>query len=472
MTAMTDLRQAARWLRDGVAVGDVSTAFRRVHTDTRTLQAGDLFVALKGERFDANQMLAQAKACGAVAALCHPGAGLSRVGLPGIEVPDTLIALGELATGWRAQFSLALIAVTGSNGKTTVTQMLAAILRACHPATMLATQGNFNNAIGVPLTLLRLHSRHRIAAVELGMNHPGEIARLAAMARPTVALVNNAQREHLEFMSSVDAVAHENGSVIHALADDGVAVFPRDDAFADLWTSMAAQRRTLRFAVGDGAADIRCNAPQWHSGAWHIQAATPLGALAFQLRIAGLHNVHNALAAASCAIAAGVGLEPIARGLEEFEPVQGRSRAITLHAGDHTCTLVDDSYNANPDSVAAALALLAGLPTPRLMVLGDMGEVGEQGKTFHAQAGELAQQLGIESLFTLGELASAASQCFSGARHFDHIDALNAAVLNELPRHASVLVKGSRFMQMERVVQAITRHAQPLAADKQEVSCC
>ena len=257
MTAMTDLRQAARWLRDGVAVGDVSTAFRRVHTDTRTLQAGDLFVALKGERFDANQMLAQAKACGAVAALCHPGAGLSRVGLPGIEVPDTLIALGELATGWRAQFSLALIAVTGSNGKTTVTQMLAAILRACHPATMLATQGNFNNAIGVPLTLLRLHSRHRIAAVELGMNHPGEIARLAAMARPTVALVNNAQREHLEFMSSVDAVAHENGSVIHALADDGVAVFPRDDAFADLWTSMAAKRRTLRFAVGDGAADGR-----------------------------------------------------------------------------------------------------------------------------------------------------------------------------------------------------------------------
>ena len=247
MNEMMTLQQALPWLRharlvpddaaSGVDAGTVSV--RRVHTDTRSIEPGDLFVALRGERFDAHDFLAEAKAKGAVAALCQ-GAGdgaalLNAAGLPGLVVADTRQALAELATGWRAQFKLPLIAVTGSNGKTTVTQMIAAILRAFKPQAFLATQGNLNNDIGVPLTLLRLRPEHEVAVVELGMNHPGEIATLAAIAQPTVALVNNAQREHLEFMATVAAVAQENGAVIDALAPTGVAVFPSDDHYSALW---------------------------------------------------------------------------------------------------------------------------------------------------------------------------------------------------------------------------------------------
>ncbi len=462
---MMTLAQALQWLPGAVAVGDTGVEIRRVHTDTRSLQHGDLFVALRGERFDANQFLAQAKSSGAVAAICHPGAGLAEAGLSGLEVPDTKLALGVLVSAWRAQFDLPLIAVTGSNGKTTVTQMLAAILQSWKGGASLATQGNFNNDIGVPLTLLRLRASHRVAVLELGMNHPGEIAQLAAMARPTVALVNNAQREHLEFMASVEAVALENGAVLSALPADGVAVFPHDDAFTGLWCSLAGARRQSTFALqpagaGAGAIDVCAPAPVWSGSAWHVQASTRAGTLRFSLHIAGLHNAKNALAAATCALATGVPLKNIQRGLEAFEPVKGRSRAMQVAMGQATLTLIDDSYNANPDSVHAALDLLATLPAPRLMVLGDMGEVGCQGELFHAQAGTLARQLGIERLFTHGPLSSAAARQAEGARHFADMPTLIAAVLEELPATASVLVKGSRFMRMERVVEAITQHAQ------------
>ena len=467
---MMSLLQVAAWLPGGLPLGDLDTMISRVHTDTRSVLPGDLFVALRGEHFDANTMLAQAKASGAVAALCHPGAsgGFALTGLPCIEVGNTLAALGALATRWRAQFDLPLIAVTGSNGKTTVTQMLASILRAARPETSLATQGNFNNEIGLPLTLLRLRASHRVAVVELGMNHPGEIARLAAMARPTVALVNNAQREHLEFMGTVDAVARENGSVITALPPDGVAVFPQDDAFADVWRGLAGQRRQMTFVMdstGTGPtsrqADVRCTRASWNGTAWQVQATTPDGALQFTLPMAGRHNAGNALAAATCAMAAGIALADIRRGLESFTPVKGRSRTLPLVIGKRQVMLVDDSYNANPDSVQAALDLLAGLPPPRLMVLGDMGEVGDQGELFHTQAGEHAGALGIEMLFTLGELSAATSRKHGAARHFADMPALIAAVLAEMPQVASVLVKGSRFMKMERVVEAITECAQP-----------
>ena len=476
---MMTLEQACSWLPGGTPVGELGTAITRVHTDTRSLQAGDLFVALKGERFDGNGFLAQAKSSGAAAALCHPGSGLASSGLPGIEVADSKRALGTLAAGWRAQFSLPVIAVTGSNGKTTVTQMLASILRAYKPAAMLATQGNFNNDIGVPLTLLRLRREHQIAVLELGMNHPGEIALLAAMTMPSVALVNNAQREHLEFMASVEAVARENGSIIGSLPNHGVAVFPNDDAFADLWRTLAGSRRQMTFALGPGAstgtqpaADVSCKAPLWTKGAWQVNAATPAGPLVFVLRIAGLHNVHNALAAGTCALAAGVPLDAIRCGLESFDAVKGRSRTMPLTLGKRQLLLVDDSYNANPDSVQAALDLLAGLPAPRLMVLGDMGEVGDQGEHLHAQAGEQARKLGLEALFTLGPLSAAASGSFGPARHFDAMPALIAAVLDELGRSASVLVKGSRFMKMERVVDAITAHAQQVRDSAQGAACC
>ncbi len=457
---MMDLRQIVEWLPGSTLVGNAAQRVTRVHTDTRTLQPGDLFVAIRGDNFDGNQFLAQARAGGAVAALAHDAAQLRAADLPGIVVSDTRHALGLLATRWREQFSLPLIAVTGSNGKTTVTQMLATILRLWMAEAALATQGNFNNDIGLPLTLLRLRAHHRIAVVELGMNHPGEIALLAGMAQPTVALINNAHREHLEFMATVEAVAQENGAVIDALPAAGVAVFPQGDVYASTWRARAGQRNSLAFAIGSASgveplADVRAELPQWDRGAWNIRAQTPAGPLQFTLPMPGMHNVHNALAAASCAIAAGVPLAQIVAGLQAFEPVKGRSRTYAMRWGERSVTLVDDSYNANPDSVDAALELLATLPAPRLMVLGDMGEVGEQGPQFHVQAGAKAHALGIDVLLTLGPLSSHAAASFPGARHHDTMPALIDAVRAQMPTVASVLVKGSRFMRMERVVEAL-----------------
>ena len=449
-------------------VGEGGVAIARVHSDTRTLAAGDLFVALKGERFDANDFLADARAAGATAALVHGGlahGGLEAAGLPGIEVPDTLAALAALATGWRAAHAVPLIAVTGSNGKTTVTQMLASVLRAWQGDAALATAGNFNNAIGVPLTLLRLHAGHRAAVVELGMNHPGEIADLAAMAQPTVALVNNAQREHLEFMHTVDAVARENASVFASLPAQGVAVFPAGDAYTALWLQMADGRRCLTFADASGAppgppppgggGDVRCTAAIWQGGAWQVRIATPAGDFDTQLHVAGRHNVVNALAATACALAAGVPLPAVARGLAGFTPVQGRSRALVLRCRGRAITVVDDSYNANPDSVRAAIEVLAELPGPQLLVLGDMGEVGEQGPQFHAEAGAHAREAGIALLFALGAQSAHAAAAHGAAAHFNEMGALIDAVRQALPAVASVLVKGSRFMRMETVVQAL-----------------
>ncbi len=499
---MMTLQQAWQWLPDALLLGDGAALVQRVHTDTRSIEPGDLFVALKGERFDANDFLAEAKAKGAVAAVCHSQAQLEQAGLPGLVVADTHLALGQLASGWRSQFRLPLIAVTGSNGKTTVTQMIAAILRAHVPDAMLATRGNFNNDIGVPLTLLRLRASHTIGVVELGMNHPGEIALLAGMAKPTVALVNNAQREHLEFMATLQAVAAENGAVIESLASNGVAVFPQDDAFAPLWHTLAGQRPQLTFAVlpesvaqvdadldadvdadavsGAGSdsraleqassgtsADVVCTAALWHADVWRVSATTPVGPLDFALHVAGLHNVKNSLAAIACTLAAGVPLEAIARGLEAFEPVKGRSRALSGVLSGRAYTLVDDTYNANPDSVRAAIDVLAALPGPRLLVLGDMGEVGTQGPQFHAEAGDYAKARGIENLFTLGDLSATASSQFGVGRHFNDIDALNKAVVGRMARCSSVLVKGSRFMKMERVVEAFTAYAQ----QHQEAQC-
>ncbi|VWX58210.1 UDP-N-acetylmuramoyl-tripeptide--D-alanyl-D-alanine ligase [Burkholderiales bacterium 8X] len=469
---MMTLGQALQWLPGGRLVGDPATPVLRVHTDTRTLAEGDLFVALKGERFDANDFLAEARAKGAIAAIAERG--LEAAGLAGIEVDDTLAALASLAAGWRSQFDIPLIAVTGSNGKTTVTQMIAAVLRVACGEHSLATVGNFNNEIGVPLTLLRLRERHRRSVVELGMNHPGEILRLAEMARPSIALVNNAQREHQEFMAGVDAVAVENGSVFAVLPENGTAVFPFGDAFTSLWNETAregATRRCLSFGEQSDA-DIALVDARWEQDAWRLHARTPLGDVVTTLRIAGRHNVVNALAAIACSMAAGVSIEKIAEGLARFEPVKGRSRASRIAvAGGAAITLVDDTYNANPDSVRAAIDVLASLPGPRLLVLGDMGEVGDRGPEFHAEVGAWARERGIEMLYALGDASassvqafaqgsdapddsSAAARSFDG-RHFNDIDTLDAAVLAQLPRLASVLVKGSRFMRMERVVQAV-----------------
>ena len=450
---MMTLGQAHALLPGSALVGDAALPLLRVHSDTRTLRAGDFFVALRGERFDGNDFLAQARASGAVAALAERGLSAD---MPGLQVPDSLRALQQLAAAWRHHLHLPLIAVTGSNGKTTVTQMVAAILRAWQGDHALATAGNLNNHIGVPLMLLRLRQDdstwHRVAVLELGMNHPGEIALLAPLAAPTVALVNNAQREHQEFMATVEAVARENGSVISALGAGGTVVVPSDDTYTPLWRGLAGARRVITFS-STAAADVTASA-QWDAAAlhWQLQLHTPAGTCATTLAQPGAHNLRNALAAAACALAAGAPLAAVQQGLAAFAPVAGRSQVGTAQIQGHTVNLVDDSYNANPDSVLAAIEVLAAMPGPRWLLLGDMGEVGSQGPQFHAEVGARARERGIEHFWAAGELSAHAG----AHRHFQDTAALIAALPNA-PDCASVLVKGSRFMKMEQVVQALQK---------------
>ena len=463
MSAMQlSLDEAAAALPGAQLWGVGDTRIARVHSDTRSLQADDLFVALHGERFDGAQFLAEAAAKGAVAALCdvRAQAQLAASGLPGLLVPDVKQALGQLALAWRRRFAGPLIAVTGSNGKTTVTQMIAAVLLAWQGDAALATEGNFNNDIGLPLTLLRLRPEHRVAVVELGMNHPGEIAQLAAIAEPTVALVNNAQREHQEFMASVEAVARENGAVLSALGAGGMAVFPAGDDHSNLWKGLSSKRGQLLFGEQASAAAVFMNDARWQLDRWQASATTPAGTLDFELHVAGRHNLRNALAALACAHAAGAPLAAMARGLGDFRPVHGRSRTVLLRRHGRAVTLIDDSYNANPDSVRALIDVLAELPGPRLLVLGDMGEVGAQGPAFHAEVGAYARTRGIEHLLAHGPLAIHAAMAFGGS-HFDDITRLTAAVRTHLGQCASVGVKGSRFMHMERVVDALTQAPEP-----------
>ena len=461
------LAEAAAMLPGATWVGDRATPIHRVHSDTRTLRAGDLFVALRGDHFDAHAFLPQARAAGAAAALAEHG--IAEAGLAGLQVTDSLAALQQLASAWRGRFHGPVIGVAGSNGKTTVTQMVAAVLRAHAGDSGLATAGNYNNHIGLPLQVLRLRpvgvGAHSIAVFELGMNHPGEIAELSAIARPTVALVNNAQREHQEFMATVEAVAHENGQVITALPADGVAVFPADDAHAAVWRTLAGSRRQLTFAI-QGPAEVVPDAAApatWvadaDGGHWRFAICTPVGAATLQLHIPGRHNLHNALAAASSALAAGVPLPAVVQGLAAFRPVAGRSRLLPLQWGGRAVTLVDDSYNANPDSVRAAIDVLATLPAPRWLVLGDMGEVGDQGPAFHAEVGAFARASGIDLFWTTGAQCDFAASAYgAGARHFAQPTDLIAA-LPALPACASLLVKGSRFMRMESVVAALQQRS-------------
>ncbi len=465
MKPMMTLADAVTLVPDSALVGDGARAFERVHTDTRTLRAGDLFVALKGERFDAHDFLPQARAAGAVAAIgTH---GVAEACLDGLVVGDSLEALQQLAAGWRRRWFGQAIAVTGSNGKTTVTQMIASILRAQYGERAHATAGNLNNHIGVPLTVLQLRATHRAAVIELGMNHPGEIAVLARIAQATVALVNNAQREHQEFMGTVQAVARENGAALEALPGDGVAVFPCDDEYADIWQAQAGKRRCLRFALADDAdgawpsAEVSARA-RWAGTEWHVEMTTPEGQARVTLQVAGRHNVRNALAATAAALGAGVPLEAVVRGLESFAPVKGRSQLKSVKRGGRTLPLVDDTYNANPDSVRAAIDVLAGLPAPRWLLLGDMGEVGDQGPAFHEEIGAYARSRGIDAFWCAGTLcAHAASAYGAGARHFADTPALLTALGDDAatePAFAAVLAKGSRFMGMERVVALLQSH--------------
>ena len=442
---MMSVRDAAAMVK-GRASG-ANPVFTGVSTDTRTVRAGELFVALRGEKFDGHNFLEQAKKAGAVAAMVDRKYQ-DKAPMPVVVVDDTKLGLGRMAKGWRARFQPTLVGITGSNGKTTVKEMLAAILRRhAGDAALLATAGNLNNDIGLPLTLLRLREAHRCCAIELGMNHKGEIAYLADIAQPTVALVNNAQREHLEFMNSVEEVAAENASVYEALPAEGVAVVNADDAHAALFRKAAGKRRVIDFGLDKKALVSGRYALKGLTS--EIDVRTPAGEAHATLAIPGLHNVRNALAAAACAFAVGVKERIIGEGLSAFRPYTGRLQVKTAIGG---ATLIDDTYNANPDSVRAAIDVLAACPAPTVLVLGDMGEVGEKGGEFHREVGAYARQKKVTHLFALGEATRHAVEAFGdGGHHFDSVESLLAGIQGR-----SILVKGSRFMKMERIVAALT----------------
>ncbi len=448
MSALMTVSELARIVSADIR-SDGRVGFSSVSTDSRTLSVDALFVALTGERFDGHDYVAQAQSKGAAAALVERAVDVE---IPQLVVADSKRAFGIAAAHWRSRFTLPVIAVAGSNGKTTVTQMIAAIMAAAYgDKARLATLGNLNNDIGVPSMLWQLSKQHRAAVFELGMNHPGEIAWLAELVQPTVALVNNAQREHQEFMASIEATALENGETIAALSDDGVAVFPADDACAPIWRQLSGTRRVIDFAL-DASAVVTATFHDEESSV-QISMATPAGVIDVRLAAGGLHNVRNALAAAACSIAAGIGADAIGAGLTAWRPVAGRGVKLRTQDG----WLIDDSYNANPDSVRAAIDSLAASPSPRVLVLGDMGEVGARGPEFHREVGSYARERGIDAFFAIGPLTREAVRTFGAqAYHFDDIDALITALRSALQPGATILVKGSRFMQMERVVQALT----------------
>lgn len=421
-----------------------------VSTDTRRIGEGELFVALVGENFDAHDYLDQAASRGACAALvAHL---VSDAGLTQLVVGDTRVALTRIGAAWRSRFSLPVVAVAGSNGKTTTKEMISAMLAEWQgEAGRLATAGNLNNDIGVPLTLLRLRPEHRAAVFELGMNHPGEIAQLAAIAAPTVALVTNAQREHQEFMHTVEAVAHENGAAITALPADGIAVYPGDEPYSAIWDALAAPRRVLRFGLQPGL-DVYAEQIIAEVDATRCRVVTPVGVADLTLPVAGLHNLRNALAAIASAIAAGAPLETAVRALAGFSPVAGRMQHKRMSDGT---LLIDDTYNANPDSVRAAIDVLARIAGTRVLVLGDMGEVGDNGPAMHVEVGNYAREHGLDAFITLGEASRAAAAAFGpGAHACASVDEVVAALRGLRP--SCVLVKGSRFMRMERVVTAFS----------------
>jgi len=478
MSVMTTLAQVQAMLPGSVFMNvsaqDAQTLkISRVGTDSRQVELHELFVALSGERFDAHDFLSDIAKAGATAAIIS-NKDKCPSNLPALCIADTRVALGVLAKAWRAAHPIPLALVTGSNGKTTVKEMIASIFKAAvGQEHALVTKGNFNNDIGLPLTLLKLRASDRLAVVELGMNHPGETAELANIAQANIALINNAQREHQEFMTTVAAVAQEHSDAIRALPKDGIAVFPADSEFESVWHEVAAGRKVIDFVLQSGRSTLQAAVMGRLLNNGQVQVQTELGSVEVQLNTLGSHNARNALAASAVAVAAGVSLEKIKQGLESFVPVNGRMQAKQI---DPNHTLIDDSYNANPDSVRAAIDALKQSGNMSWLVLGDMGEVGNQGPEFHREVGAYAAEQGVNKLFALGEQCQFAIKGFEGvqksglpiasAKHFSEMDSLIVQLRDALHaqstgsnEHLNILVKGSRFMRMERVVQALVEEA-------------
>ncbi len=421
-----------------------------VAIDTRRLAPGNLFVALKGQHADGHSFLPAAQAAGAAGALVSQRAELA---LPQILVSDVEQALSAAACAARARFHGVVIGVAGSNGKTTVKEMLSTIL--ARGGACLATRGNLNNHLGVPMTLLRLRDSHRSAVIEMGANRAGDVAQLVRIAQPSIGLVTNAGAEHLEGFGSLEGAARAEGEMVAGLPLDGAAIINADDAFAALWQAMSAAP-TVTFGLRPDA-DFRAEELHWEAHADGFRAGfrlvCPQGTTPVTLQLAGRHNVQNALAAAAAAVSAGATLPDVAAGLAAMRAVKGR---LQLHRTRHGAWLIDDSYNANPSSVRAGLEVLAELPGRRWLVLGDMAELGGFADASHREIGEFARAVGVERLYAFGPLAGLAADAFgAGARRFDAPAQLAHALDGELSPEVRVLVKGSRSNRLERVVDAL-----------------
>ena len=430
---------------DGHVVGD-DAVFEQVVTDTRDLHGGELFIALQGEHFDGQDFAQDAKRSGAVAVMANRQL---EVDLPTLVVADTTRSLDQLAAYWRQQFEIPVIGVTGSNGKTTVREMIARILESDGPT--LAAKGNFNNHIGLPLTLLKLRDFHRYSVVEMGMNCPREIGYLAGIAKPTVAVITNASSAHLEGLGDVTGVARAKAEVFLGLQRSGTAVINADDRFAAYWLARGRRHRTVTFGL-ENQADVSAEVES-SDDAIQLEIRLPEESLEVTLNLLGRHNARNALAAAAAAWSVGCGAEQIKEGLEQVQPVDGR---LQPRQGRRQAHVIDDSYNANPASLRCAIQVLARKAGLRILVIGDMAELGSEAESFHRAAGQYAREKGIDQLLTTGTLASLTAEEFGiGASHYDNCDALSEALSDLLGPQVNVLVKGSRGARMETVVEAL-----------------
>ncbi len=444
---MMRLSEAALATRGQLIGADVE--FCCVRTDSRAIKKGQLFVALQGENFDGHEYAAQSLEQGASAVLVSKASNVS----PAVVVEDTRLALGDLASHWRAKFDMPVVAITGSNGKTTVKEMLAAILKVAtaDDASVLATQGNLNNDIGLPMTMLNLGKQHRYAVLEMGMNHTGELSYLSNLAKPNVALVNNAGTAHIGELGSLEAIANAKGEIFEGLADGGTAIINADDVFANLWKNLASKHQQVTFGL-KAKADVTAKY-ELHAASSDLELIAPNGTVKFTLPAPGLHNVSNALAAASAALALNVSLENIATGLSNFAGVKGRLQTKQGFAGGK---VIDDTYNANPMSMKAAIDVLKASAVQRIFVMGDMAELGADAASMHAEIGAYAKTAGIEKFYALGELTKNAVTAFgANAMHFGTVEALAESLKSIMNAETTVLVKGSRSMRMERVVDAI-----------------
>ena len=447
---MLDLVSAAQAI--GARHTGGNATFERVTTDSRDLRPGDLFVGIRGDRFDGQSFADQALLAGAAGVVVEAGAKILGPHARVLEVDDTRLALGRLAAFWRTRFAGPLVAITGSNGKTTVKEMLASILRqVAGESGVLATAGNLNNDIGLPLTLLRLNAAHRYAVIEMGMNHLGEIAYLSSLARPDVALINNAGTAHIGELGSADAIARAKGEIFGGLDKAGIAILNSDDAFAHYWRDLVHGRRVVDFGL-DKKATVTARY-ELAVFASLVTFRTPAEEFVATLGIPGLHNIKNALAAVACAYALEIPSAAIAAGLAAYAGIKGRLQRKRHASG---ALVIDDTYNANPESMRAAIAVLAAYPGRTFLVMGDMGELGADAEAMHASIGEFASRSGVHAMLALGEMSAAAVRSFGeGARHFSSLDELVGALSSRLEHGSTVLVKGSRFMRMERVVDAL-----------------